>query len=60
MIWFCCFCKKTFFVLGVADSDPFFMQVGPKMVIFRGFKLIPLTYFIKNHQKKWAWSWGKI
>ena len=36
--------KILFFVLGVAHSDPFLGQVGPIMVIFRGF-----TYFFQNH-----------
>ena len=29
--------KSCFFVLGMAHGDPIFAQVGPKMVIFRGF-----------------------
>ena len=31
MIWFCYFCKKIVFFLGLAhDGDPIIVEVGPK------------------------------
>ena len=39
MICFCYFWKKiiVFFVLGVIHNDFFFVEVDPKMAIFKGF-----------------------
>ena len=40
--------KKLFFTLGVALGDPIFAQVGPKMVIFRGFGKVFLELLDSN------------
>ena len=38
MICFCYFCqKKLFFILGVAHTEPFVVQIGPQEEILRGF-----------------------
>ena len=40
--------KNLFFALGVALGDPIFAQVGPKMVIFRGFSKVFLELLDSN------------
>ena len=43
-----------FFVLNVAHGDPLFAQVGPKIVIFRGFsKTFPFQIPIKVFSINW-------
>ena len=74
MIWFCYFCKKKFFLLGVADGTPFSQKLHQKIVIFRSFtnffsrttgfwlKLLILIesqhISLETSKKKSRWVWS--